>query len=174
MKFRYFFRFEVGYLGNRWYDFDDFFFENCSKFSLFILTQYPPLSFYKDAEFRGSWEGQYSYETNFWCFIWTAKTIPFHLIYRFLLKKLKFNAKIKILFEKARTKKGISQKWREMTWTTFVKNALTPKLFGIFEFCKKLYIRNFSWRPVVKFYQMRLKSNFLKKYFHFLVKWGSF
>ena len=61
-----------------------------------------------------------------------------------------------------------------MTRMTFVKNALTPKLFGIFEFCKKHCIRNFSWRLAVKFYHMRLKSDFLKKYFHFLVNWGSF
>ena len=89
-------------------------------------------------------------------------------------KKYKLNEKTKILFIKACTKKCVSQKWREMTRTTFVKNALTPKLFGIFEFCKKHCIRNFSWRLAVKFYHMGLKSDFLKKYFHFLVNWGSF
>ena len=132
------------------------------------------MSFYKDADFRGPWEGQNLYKINFWCYIWIAKTISFHLIYNFPLKKYKLNEKTKILFIKACTKKCVSQKWREMTRTTFVKNALTPKLFGIFEFCKKHCIRNFSWRLAVKFYHMRLKSDFLKKYFHFLVNWGSF
>ena len=61
-----------------------------------------------------------------------------------------------------------------MTRTTFLKNAVTPKLFGIFEFCKRHCIRNRSGRLVVKFYQMKLKSDFLKKYFHFLINWMSF
>ena len=58
--------------------------------------------------------------------------------------------------------------------TTFVKNAVTPKLFGIFKFCKKHWIRICSRRLAVKFYQMRLKNEFLKKYFYFLVNQGSF
>ena len=61
-----------------------------------------------------------------------------------------------------------------MMRTTFVKNAVTPKLFGIFKFCKKHWIRICSRRLAVKFYQMRLKNEFLKKYFHFLVNRGSF
>ena len=48
----------------------------------------------------------------------------------------------------------------KMTQTTFVKNAVTQKLFGIFEFRKKHCIRNFSWRLAVKFYQMSYKSYF--------------
>ena len=80
--------------------------------------------------------------------------------------------KNKILFKKAVTRKWVSQKLREMTLTTFVKNAVTPKLFGIFEFCKKHCIRNFSWRLAVKFYYMRLKSDFRKKIFSFFSKLG--
>ena len=61
----------------------------------------------------------------------------------------------------------------KMTRPTFVKNTITPKLFRIFKFCKKHCIRNYSCRLAVRFYQMRSKSH-LKKYFHFLVNWGSF
>ena len=141
---------------------------------MITLTQSPPLSFYKDADFRSSWEGPNLNETNFWCFIWIAKTIAFHLIYNFPLKNYKFNEKSKILFKKAGTKKLFSQKCREMTRTTFIKNVVTPKLFGIFQFCKKHCISNCSGHLPVKFYQMSLKIDFLKKYFYFLVNWGSF
>ena len=83
-------------------------------FAIADLTQYQPLSFYKDADFRGSWEGQYSHKTNFRCFIWIAKMISFHLIYSFQLKKLKIQWKNQIFFEKACTKKCVLQKWCEM------------------------------------------------------------
>ena len=129
------------------------------------LTQYPPLSFYKDADFRSPWEAQNLFETNFRCYIWIAKTISFQLIYNFPIKNYEFNEKTKISFEKMCTKKGVSQKWREWTQTTtFVKNDVTPKLFRIFEFCKKHWIRNYSWRLAVKFYQLSLKSDFKKIY----------
>ena len=47
-----------------------------------------------------------------------------------------------------------------MTQTTFVKNAPTPKLFGIFEFCKKQHIKNFTRNLIAKFKIKNLITEF--------------
>ena len=96
---------------------------------LVFITQYPPFSFYKKNDFKEFSMLYLNSLNDFLSFDIQLST-----------KKYKLNEKTKILFIKACTKKCVSQKWREMTRTTFVKNALTPKLFGIFEFCKKTHI----------------------------------
>ena len=51
---------------------------------------------------------------------------------------------------------------------------ISPKLFGIFEFCKKQHIKNFTCDLTAKIQIKNLITGFLKKYFHFSEKPGSF
>ena len=101
------------------------------------------LFFYKVGNFKGSWEGQNLFKTNFRCIISMAKTISFYLVYSFSLKKYNFIEKTKFYSKKS---ERIYRKER------FVKKNSNefPKLLGICEFCKKPCIRNCYGRLTVK------------------------
>ena len=84
--------------------------------------------------------------------------------YFFMDKKLSFKPK-------SRSREVLGTK---MVRYRFRKMAISPKLFEIFEFCKKHHIKKFTKSLNVKFQLKRLINESLKKYFHFSQKPRSF